>query len=88
MKIPPSWSMKIPPSWSMKIPPSWSMKIPPSWSMKNSSIVEHENSSIIMGHENHLYSNYKIVWNAPKEGKKLIIKIYSPSKVFGMLHTK
>jgi len=56
--------------------------------MKNSSIMEHENSSIIMGHENHLYSNYKIVWNAPKEGKKLIIKIYSPSKVFGMLHTK
>jgi hypothetical protein len=46
----------------------------------------HENSSIIMGHENHLYSSYKIVWNAPKEGKKLIIKIYSPSKVFGMLH--
>jgi len=35
----------------------------------------HENSSIIMGHENHLYSSYKIVWNAPKEGKKLIIKI-------------
>jgi hypothetical protein len=50
--------------------------------------MEHENSSIIMGHENHLYSSYKIVWNAPKEGKKLIIKIYSPSKVFGMLHKK
>jgi hypothetical protein len=56
----------------------------------------HENSSIIMGHENpsiimrheKLYSSYKIVWNAPKEGKKLIIKIYSPSKVFGMLHKK
>jgi hypothetical protein len=56
---------------------------------ENSSIIMgHENSSIIMGHENHLYSNYIIVWNAPKEGKKLIIKIYSPSKVFGMLHKK
>ncbi len=48
---------------------------------ENSSIIMgHKNSSIIMGHENHLYSSYKIVWNAPKEGKKLIIKFILQAK--------